>query len=144
MAIWYASGPYEMAEGEPGSAFTTGDILTYNANSQLSRVANVSGGNIAGIAAAPSDRSVNNKVTYIKPTNDTLFWSDITAGSAVTRGAGISFAYGVHRGQSQFYASSSGSVVGVVERGPAEVEGQSVQSRILFRFTETGGALTHS
>lgn len=134
MAISYAWGVEELSAGKPASAFSKGDILVYTSASSLSRMPEpaVVSLKIAGVALADSTQSVNNKVGYIKVNPNTVFWSDATPGSTFTRGAAINFNYGSTRGP--VANSSTGTLFGTAEREITEIEGQSVQSRILFRF----------
>lgn len=144
MALWYAYGAYEMAEAKPASAFSKGDILMYTSASLLSGLPQVAQttGDLAGIATCDSTQSVNGKVTFIKITDETVFWSDATPGSAHTRGAKVNFNFGAKRWMAN---GSSGTVLAVCERGVADIEGQSVQSRILVRFgaNNSDGTLVH-
>ena len=146
MALWYAWGKYEMGEAVAASAFTKGDILMYNSSSQLSSLPQVgqTTGDLAGIAASDSADSVNQKVAYVKITPDTVFWSNATPGSTYTVGAKVNFNHGALT-QGWGANGSSGTVLAVVERGVADIEGQSVESRVLLRFgaNNSAGTLVH-
>lgn len=146
MAIWYAYGPYEMSEAKPASAFSKGDILMYTSASSLSGLPQVAQttGDVAGIAACDSTQSVNGKVTFVKVTPETVFWSNATPGSAYTRGAKVNFNFGA--ATKRWGANgSSGTVLAVCERAIADIEGQSVESRVLVRFgaNNSAGTLVH-
>ena len=144
MALWYAWGPYEVSEGKPASAFSKGDPIMYNSSSSLSGLPQVgqTTGDIAGVAMCDSTQSVNGIVTFVKVTPQTVFWSDATPGSTFTRGAKVNFNYGAKRWQAN---GSSGTVLAVAERAIADIEGQSVQSRVLVRFgaNNSAGTLVH-
>jgi hypothetical protein len=144
MAFWHAYGPYEMGEGIPASAFSKGDILTYNSSSSLSRANNTAtNDDIAGIATADSTQSIGDKVTFVKVNSDTVFWADVNAGSAQTRGALSSLSYTAAVGHAVLSTGTAGNRV-IIERGPANIPQQSVQSRVLVRFIGHDGNLAHS
>jgi len=143
MALWPASGGGKFIEAAIGSQFTKGDVLTYNAASALSRINNVAvGADIAGIAMTDSRNSINNKATYFVPDFDTVLWADVEAGSTATRGARVGFTATNARGH--IVASAATTARAVVERGVAEIEGQSVRSRIQIRLISEAGDLAHS
>ena len=83
MSLSYAYGPKEMGEGKPASAFSKGDILCYTSASSLSKLPEPAPVSIkvAGVATADSTQSIKNRVTFIKVTDETVFWSDATPGS---------------------------------------------------------------
>lgn len=135
MALWPAWGDFETGEGKPSSAFSKGDLLCYTSASSLSRVADaiIAAPRLAGIANADSTQSVNNLVMYTKITPNVVFWSDATAGSTYTRGADVNFNFAT--ANRRYVANTSaGTVLAICERDIADIEGQSVQSRILVRF----------
>lgn len=143
MAISYAWGPFEMDEGKPASAFSKGDILMYNSSSSLSGLPQVgqTTGDLAGIACSDSNKSVNGKVTFIKIRPDTVFWSNATPGSTYTRGAKVNFNFGALT-ERWGANGSTGTIIAVVERDIADVEGLSVESRVLVRFGANNSAGT--
>lgn len=146
MALWYAYGKYETGEAKPASAFTKGDILMLTSASSLSMLPQVgqTTGDLVGIAQSDSADSVANKVVYTKITPDTVFWSNCTPGSTFTAGAKVNFNFGaLTKGWGA--NSSSGTIMAVCERGVADIEGQSVESRILVRFGTNAsvGTLVH-
>lgn len=136
----HARGPGKQAEGIASSAFSEGDVLIYDSSSSLSRadVSAISGTNeIAGIARADSTDSVNDLVTYTRPTDEDVFFSEMTApfvGSDVTKGVKLDLDTD---GNGRSYVSRSGNTdhVVVVE-GTGDVLGQSNQSRVMVRFLD--------
>lgn len=144
MAFWYAYGPKEMVEAKPSSAFSKGDILCYTSASSLSLSPPTAASiDIAGVATADSTQSVRNLVTFIKANSDTVWWADVNAGSAQTRGALSALSYTAAGGHEVLSTGTASNRV-VIERGPAEIEGQSVQSRVQVRFIGHDGNLAHS
>lgn len=142
MGLTYAYGSFEVREGIPASAFSRGDLLCLTSSSSLSRLPHPLGAtDIVGVAAADSTQSVLNKVTYVVPAFDTIFWSDCTPGSTFTRGADVNFNEIADR---PIANGSTGTVIAVVEKGVNSIEGQSVRSRIQVRLVSNGGRLTHS
>ena len=98
--LWYAHGPYQVAECIPASAFSKGDILMYNSASSISRIPTSSesvgalaNGLVIGVAQCSSLESYNNKCSYIVATRDTVFWSDATIGSQYTTGESLDVEY---------------------------------------------------
>lgn len=144
MAVWYAYGPKEMGECKPASAFSKGDVLVYTSASSLSRLPEpvTSAASIAGVATCDSTQSVRNLVTFIKVNSDTVFWSHATPGSSYTVGAAVNFNYGALTNGTGANGST-GTVLARAERAIADIEGQSVQSRVLVRFIGHGGRLEH-
>lgn len=134
----HARGPGKQAEGIAASAFSEGDPLIYDSNSSLSGAdpLNITSANeLAGIARAASVDSVNDLVTYTRPTDEDVFFSELTsdfAGSDVTKGVKLDL---VGDSEGRSYVSRSGNTdVVVVEEGTADVLGQSDESRVLVRF----------
>lgn len=95
MPLSYARGHVRESTGTAGSAFSKGDLLQYNASSQLSRYnALLPTAAVVGVAMADSTESLNGQVPYILIQRDTVLWSDITnAASAVTPGQRMDAAY---------------------------------------------------
>lgn len=136
----HARGPGKQAEGIPASNFSEGDVLVYDSNSSLSRapVLNITATELAGIARADSDNSVNDLVTYTRPTDEDVFFSELTAttvGSDVTKGQTLDLQ---EDSEGRHYSANSGTTnVMVVEEGTGDVLGQSNESRVLTRFLNT-------
>ena len=91
----YANGPYEEDTAVAGSAFVAGDVLMYNATSQLSRCpALLPAGAVVGLAIADSTESLDSKVPFLVLTQDTILRaSTLTSISAVTAGASTGLDY---------------------------------------------------
>lgn len=136
----HARGPGKQAEAIAASNFSEGDALVYDSNSSLSRapVLNITATELAGIARADSDNSVNDLVTYTRPTDQDVFFSELTAttvGSDVTKGQTLDLQ---EDGEGRHYSANSGTTnVMVVEEGTGDVLGQSNESRVLTRFLNT-------
>ena len=133
-SLWYAYGPKEMREAVPASAFSAGDVLCYDSNSSLSRMPVKFTLPVAGVACSASTASANNKVAYIVPEADTVFWSECTTGSQMTEGEPLDLEYTSAR----FMVSTSNNTGTVkIARGTQDVGGQSLQSRVLVKFTNS-------
>lgn len=134
--LWYARGPYgEHAEAIPSSAFSKGDILCYDSNSSLSRMPATFPGTLplAGVALSASTASINNKVVYLIPDADTVFWSDATAGSQFTPGEAFDFEY---TGGRFFLSTSQNTAIGVVQPpGTSGTGDQSIRSRVQVKLS---------
>lgn len=98
--LWYAHGPYKVAEGIPSSTFSKGDILMYTSASSLSRIPTstasvgaLANGLVIGVAMAASTESYNNKVPYVVADRDTVFLSDATTASQYTAGESLDVEY---------------------------------------------------
>lgn len=132
--LWYAFGPREAREAVPASAFSAGDVLCYTSDSSLSRMPDTFPVTlpIAGVARSSSTASINDKVVYEVPQADTVFWSEITTGSQMTEGEPFDLEYTSAR----FMVSTSNNTGTVrIVRGTQDVEGQSLQSRSLVKFS---------
>lgn len=135
-SLWYAYGPRETREAVPSSAFSAGDVLCYDSNSSLSRMpANFPVSlPLAGIARSASTASINNKVVYEVPQADTVYWSEATTGSQMTEGEPLDLEY-----TSALFMVSTSNNTGTVRivRGTQDADGQSVQSRVLVKFSDS-------
>lgn len=139
----YAYGPKEMREAVPSSAFSAGDVLCFDSNSSLSRMPASFGAPIAGVATSASTSSANNKVPFIVPQADTIFWSECTTGSQYTPGELFDFEYTSAR---FMLSTSQNTGSATVERNTQDIGGQSVQSRVLVKIVRsafTGTPLEH-
>lgn len=133
-SLWHAYGPKEMREAVPSSAFSAGDVLCFDSNSSLSRMPADFGLPVAGVAASASTSSANNKVPYIVPQADSVFWSECTTGSQMTPGELLDLEYTSAR----FMVSTSQNTGTVtIERNSEDIGGQSVQSRVLVKFVRS-------
>lgn len=149
--FWYAGGDYTTEEAKPASAFSKGDLLLLDSNSSLSRMPwaaapGMASTDIAGVALADSIDSIQDRVPYLVPQPDTLFWAsansahagDVTAGDEVD----INFAVANNR----YYAdpASSNTVRAVIVRGLGQdviSADQSVQSKVLCKLIYHAGNL---
>lgn len=143
--LWYAGGDYTTEHAIPASAFSKGDLLMFNSASSLSRVPSVATGTtdeIAGIALADSVNSIDNKVPYLVPQPDTLFWASWATNltSNATPGTECDFFYAVANNRYYLTHESANSARAVVVRGNADV-GQSVQSKLLVKLIYHAGNL---
>lgn len=136
----HARGPGKQDEGIPASNFSEGDALVYDSNSSLSRAPadTLHNTELAGIARADSDASVNDRVPYTRPTDQDTFLSELTnaaVGSDVTKG----FAGEITEDDEgrHYSTTSNANATMVVEEGTAVVRDQSVQSRVMIRFLNT-------
>lgn len=144
--LWYAGGHTHRVEASvPSSAFSKGDLLIYNSSSSLSRMAETmaSGADIAGVALCDSIDSIDNKVPYLVPGPDTLFWAsaDSATGSALTPGFECDILFAVANNRYYVAPGSANSVRAVVVRGAAGVGNvdQSVQSKALIKLIYHAG-----
>lgn len=146
--FWYAGGDTHTFEASiPSSAFSKGDLLTYTSTSSLSRINELmpSGADIAGVALCDSIDSIDNRVPYLVPGPDTLFWASLNSasGSAVTPGDEYDIAFAVANNRYYVDPGSTSSVRVAVVRGPTGVGSvsQSVQSKVLCRLIYHAGNL---
>lgn len=140
MGLSYARGPDRQTTGIPASAFSKGDLLCFTSASSLSRMPGIMSLDIAGVALADSLDSLAHKVPYIVANNETIFWSDCTAGSQFTAGAEYDFEYTsgnflVHTSQ------NTARAVIVAGGGTQDLSGQSVESRVQVRLIGNAGSL---
>ncbi len=151
--FWYARGEtHEFAEAIPSSAFSKGDLLTLDSNSSLSGVDvtfSSSADTVIGVALADSDSSINDRVGYIIPGADTVFWASLQSVDATALVPGLECDVRFAVAENRFYVdpSSANTLMVVLSRGDTGVGAidQSVQSKVLVRFlTHTGAVLEYS
>lgn len=143
--LHYAYGPPGTVEHAiPVSAFSEGDLVMYDSASSLSRINELcpSGMDIAGVALSASTASYRNKVPYLIPHADTIFWSECTTGSQFTPGEEFDFEYTSAR---FMLTTSANSVRATVQRGTQDISGQtSTISRVLIKLIQHAGNFEHS
>ena len=144
--LWYAGGETHRVEASiPSSAFSRGDLLIYTSASSLSRMAETfaSGADIAGIALGDSTQSIDNKVPYLVPGPDTLFWAsaDSATASLCTPGFECDILFAVANQRYYVAPASTNSVRAVIVRGNTGVGSvdQSVQSKALIKLIYHAG-----
>ena len=151
--FWYARGEtHEFAEAIPSSVFSKGDLLTLDSNSSLSRVEETfssSADTIIGVALAGSDKSINDRVGYIIPGADTVFWASLQSvdGTALVPGLECDIRFALAENRYYVDPSSTNTISVVLARGDTGVGAidQSVQSKVLVRFlSHTGTVLEYS
>lgn len=145
--FWYAGGDCTTEHAVPASAFSKGDLILYDSNSSFSRVPwaaspGLAAADIAGVADADSDSSINNKVTIKVPQPDTLWWASLATNltSDVTPGTEADINFAVANSRYYVDTSSANTVRAVVVRGTDEVD-QSVQSKVLVKLIYHAGNL---
>ena len=151
--FWYARGKtHEFAEAIPSSAFSKGDLLTLDSNSSISGVDvtfNTSAATIIGVALADSDSSINDRVGYIIPGPDTVFWASLQSVDATALVPGLECDIRFDTAENRYFVdpSSANTLAVVLSRGNTGVGAidQSVQSKVLVRFlTHDGVNLEYS
>ena len=136
--VSYIAGPRIVREAIPSSAFSEGDLLIYDSNSSLSRMPAGSLAPLAGVALSASTASYANKVPYIIPQGNTIFFSRCTTGSQFTAGESVAFQYSA----GQFVSRESTTHFrAAVLRGTADIS-QSVVSGIHIQFLPVDPSLS--
>lgn len=135
--VSYIAGTRIVREAVPVSAFSEGDLLIYDSNSSLSRMPAGSLAPLAGVALSASTASYANKVPYIIPQGNTIFFSRCTTGSQFTPGENVAFQYA--NGQFMSINSTTHFRASVL-RGGADIS-QSAVSGIHIQFLPIDGSL---
>ena len=147
--FWYAQGEaHRFDEAIPASAFSKGDLLTLTSASSSSRVEEVftsSADTVVGVALADSNKSINDRVGYIIPGADTVFWASLQSndGTALVPGLECDVAFDVAEGRYFVDPSSTNTENVTIVRGNDGIGAvdQSVQSKVLCRLPHADGAL---
>lgn len=147
--FWYARGTTHMFdEAIPASAFSKGDVLTLTSASSLSRVDQVfnsSADTIVGVATSDSNDSINDRVGYIIPGADTVFWASVQSNDATAQTVGKECDVGFDVAERRYFVdpSSTNSTRVVLVKGASGVGSvdQSVQSTVLVKFIYNAGHL---
>jgi len=151
--FWYARGEtHEFAEAIPSSTFSKGDLLQLDSNSSLSRAEETFDGSeatVIGVALAGSDKSIDDRVPYLIPGPDTVFWASLQSVDATALVPGLECDVRFALAENRYYVdpSSTNTIMVVLSRGDTGVGAidQSVQSKVLVRFrTHTGVTLEYS
>ncbi len=149
--FWYAGGDTHVFESAiPSSAFSKGDILTYDSNSSLSGIDvtfSSSADTIAGVALSDSIDSLNDQVPYLIPGPDTLFWASLQSvdATALTPGVAVDIRFDVAENRFFVDPSSKNTENVMIMRGNTGVGAvdQSVQSKVLCRLVATAGNIAY-
>jgi hypothetical protein len=138
---------YRAGGGEPairesavsGSGFSRGDILQFDVGSTVSKLGpNADEADIAGVALADSNDSINALIPVLFPDGADVFLSDSTAGTAFVRGT--EYDIDVFNGRHQVAASTNTPRV-VIVAATDEVLGQSNRSAVLCKFISHSGLI---
>lgn len=149
--FWYAGGDsHIMRSAIASSAFSKGDLLLLDSSSSLSRMPWASSPgmaitDIAGIALADSDSSIDDLVSYIAPGPDTLFWASTQSNLGTTLAPGLECDVNFDTGNNRYYVdpASTNTVRVVLMDGDFGVGAvsQSVQSKVLCKLIYHAGNL---
>lgn len=149
--FWPASPKrtYTLESAIPASAFSKGDLLVFDSNSSLSRIAwteaagMATGADIAGVAASDSIDSIDDQVPYYLPGPQTIWWAslDSASGDALRPGTETDVNFDVAEGRYYVDPASSNTVRAVIVRGADGVGSvdQSVQSKVLCKLIYHAG-----
>lgn len=123
------------------SAFSKGDLLamTTSGLSRLNPYA-LGSGALYGVAAGDSTQSIDGFCVAHVVTNEALWWSRTTSGVTLFPGetSGVSF---VASAPGRYWVDESTSTNAVVVvKGTMDID-QSVESKVLVRFIDSGGEL---
>ncbi len=131
---------YKAGGGEPaviesaisGSKFSRGDILQFDVGSTVSKLGpNADEADIAAVALADSDQSINGLIPVLLPGADDVFLSDSTRGTAFVQGAEQDV--DIFNSRHQVAASVNTPRV-VIVKATDGVQGQSQRSNVLCKF----------
>ena len=148
--FWLAGGKtHTFHESIPASAFSKGDLLLYDGSgSSLSRVPwasspGMAAADIVGVATSDSINSINDRVTYIRPGPDTIFWASLQSNDATALEPGLDCDVNFDVAEGRYYVdpSSTNTVRVVLVQGNTGVGSvdQSVQSRVLCKLIYHAG-----
>jgi len=148
--FWYAGGEtHTFHESIPASAFSKGDLLLFDGSgSSLSRVpfaaaAGLSANDIVGVALSDSNDSIDDRVTYLRPGSDTIFWASLASvdATALEPGTDSDIDFDVAEGRYHLDPSSTATVRAVIVQGNTGVGAvdQSVQSKVLCKLIYHAG-----
>ena len=131
---------YRAGGGEPtivesavsGSKFSRGDLVLFDVGSTVSKLGpNADEADIAGVALADSDQSINALIPVLQIEANDVFLSDSTRGTAFVRGT----EYDVDIFNSRHQVTSSTNTPRVViVKATGSVQGQSQRSAVLCKF----------
>lgn len=138
---------YRAGGGEPaivesaisGSKFSRGDLLLFDVGSTVSKLGpNADEADIAGVALADSNDSINALIPVLLPDMADVFLSDSTAGTAFVIGA--EHDVDIFNSRHQVAASTNTPRV-VIVKATGGVLGQSNDSRVLCKFISHSGLI---
>jgi hypothetical protein len=141
MAIRYARGPLVIMEARPASAFSRGDLVMFDSTSSLSAMnvlTPLAATKLAGVAMSASTASINGKVPYFIPQEDTVMWAslDSTSASRFTPTTSFDIVYANANG-GHYVTDSANTPTAVIVQEPAETLPlrQSVLSEVLIKLS---------
>ncbi len=138
---------YRAGGGEPaivesaisGSKFSRGDILLFDVGSTVSKIGpNADEADIAGVALADSNDSINALIPVLLPDMSDVFMSDSTAGTAFV--IGTEYDVDIFNSRHQVTSSTNTPRV-VIVKATGGVLGQSNDSRVLCKFISHSGLI---
>ena len=138
---------YRAGGGEPaivesaisGSKFSRGDILLFDVGSTVSKLGpNADEADIAGVALASSNDSINALIPVLLPDGADVFLSDSTAGTAFV--IGTEYDVDIMNSRHQVTSSTNTPRV-VIVKATGGVLGQSNDSRVLCKFISHSGLI---
>ena len=141
MSFTYSRGPYQSSTAIPSSAFSKGDLLIYDSNSSLSRLADpgpsATASDIAGVAEADSVDSLNDQVPYTLALPETIFLASCESTGQFNPGDRVDVDYTDAQVATTFMVASSTNTPQVVVMPPgSERMVSSGLSFILVKFDE--------
>jgi len=139
---------YRAGGGEPaivesaisGSKFSRGDILLFDVGSTVSKLGpNADEADIAGVALASSNDSINALIPVLLPDGADVFLSDSTAGTAFV--IGTEYDVDLSSASRHQVTSSTNTPRVVIVKATGGVLGQSNDSRVLCKFISHSGLI---